>query len=373
MNPDKKLAFGLMRLPQTDPSDPTSIDDAQVCAMVDRFLGAGFTYFDTAAPYHGGASEEAFRRCVVERHPRDAYTVTDKLSLWMVERPEDLRPFFDAQLERLGVDYVDYYLLHAMDAARLERAEELGAFDVLAQLKADGLVRHVGFSFHDTADVLERILERHPEMEYVQLQLNYADWEDAEVQSRACHEVCEKHSKPVLVMEPVKGGLLANLPPDLEERLRAMGPERSVASWAIRFAASQPQVAMVLSGMSDEAQAADNLATMRDFQPLTVEEQAGLLDIAEEIRSRASIPCTACRYCVDGCPQKIRIPDYFKLVNRVAMFGEGSLPKARRDYAAQTQSAGKASDCVHCLQCEEHCPQHLPITELLEQVTEVLE
>lgn len=371
----KKLGFGLMRLPAVDEADKSKVDVERVCHLADRFLAEGFTYFDTAACYHSGNSEQAFRETVAKRYPREAYTITDKLSLFMLKEASEMPGFFEKQLENCGVEYFDYYLLHSLDEGAAKQAEEWGAFDFMLEKKAKGLVKHVGFSFHDKAEVLDKILTRHPEMEYVQLQLNYADWEDSEVQSRKCYEVCVKYGKPVLVMEPIKGGMLANVPAEAEALLKGARPEMSVASWAIRFAASQENVFMVLSGMSDEQQVEDNLSYMKDFAPLSDEEKDLVAKSAAIIKSKEKVPCTGCRYCTDGCPMKIAIPDYFKLLNRISMFGEGQLASAKSIYKDRTEKEGhgKASDCVGCRQCEEHCPQHLPITEYLEEVAKTFE
>ncbi len=372
----RKLGFGLMRLPLTDPADTAKIDFERVCRMVDRYLEAGFHYFDTAVPYHGnGNSEIAFRECVAKRFPRDAYTITDKLSFFIVSKAEELEDFFAGQLERCGVEYFDYYLFHAMNRERLELAERIGAFDFVEGKRAEGKIRHVGFSFHDTAAVLEEFLMRHPEMEYVQLQLNYADWDDPEVQSGKCYEVCRKFKKPVIVMEPVKGGLLANVPKEAKELLKRADPERSVASWAIRYAASLENVVMVLSGMSNEEQLADNISYMQDFRALSDSEREVIKRAAAIIKEKERIACTACRYCVDDCPKKIAIPDYFKLMNKISKFGDAQIPAAKSAYAQQAESAGigKASDCIKSGKCEAHCPQHLPIRRYLEDVAEVLE
>ncbi len=371
----KKLGFGLMRLPLLDTADTAKIDHETLNGMVDAFLKDGFTYFDTAAPYHNTCSETAFRECVAKRYPRDAYTITDKLSLFMVSEADKLEGFFADQLARCGVDYFDYYLLHAMSRERVELAERIGAFDFVAEKKAQGKVRHIGFSFHDSADVLEELLTKHPEMEYVQLQINYIDWEDREIQSRACYEVCVKHGKPVIVMEPVKGGLLANIAPEAEALLRAQQPQLSTASWAVRFAASLDHVVMVLSGMSTPEQLADNTSYMRGFRPLAQPERDALDRAAQIIKSKESIACTACRYCVEGCPQGIAIPDYFKLMNELSKFGEASAGRARANYAHMVTQPGKgkASTCVQCGQCEGQCPQHLPIIELLQRTAAALE
>lgn len=372
---EKKLGFGLMRLPLLDANDTTKIDLEAVNGMVDRFLNAGFRHFDTAAPYHGGNfSELAFRECVAKRYPRDAYTLTDKLSFFIVQTAEALPGFFDGQLERCGVDYFDYYWLHAMNRQRLKLAEDIGAFDFLNEKKAQGKIVHVGFSFHDKAEVLDDILTRHPEMEYVQLQLNYLDWDDPEVQAGACYEVCRKHGKPVMVMEPVKGGLLSSLPRPAEALLKAADSDASPASWAIRFAASLDNVCMVLSGMSTPEQMADNLRFMSHFKPITAEEQALLKQVVDIIHAKTAVACTACRYCVDGCPQQIPIPDIFKYYNRVSKFGPGALPSAKQSYAQlAAQGHGLASACIGCGQCESKCPQNLPIIEHLKETVKLFE
>lgn len=373
---EKKLGFGLMRLPLLDAADSTKIDDKTMSAMVDRYLEAGFHYFDTAVPYHGGGNSEiAFRECVVKRYPRSAYTITDKLSFFIVQKAEELEEFFNGQLERCGVTYFDYYLLHAMNAEYLELAERIGAFDFVQRKKAEGKIKHIGFSFHDTAEVLEKILTRHPEMEYVQLQINYVDWENFEVQSRACYETAVRHGKKVLVMEPVKGGLLVNIPEEAKTIFQEAEPDMSIASWAVRFAASLPNVEMVLSGMSNMEQMKDNLSYMCDFKPLTEHEKDLIETVTDIIVSKESIACTGCRYCVDGCPKKISIPDYFKLMNDVSKFGEPQIARAKQYYKHYTeeQGLGKASDCIKCGKCEQHCPQHLTIRKYLEDTAAVLE
>lgn len=372
---DKKLAFGMMRLPLTDPADSTAIDYATVNAMVGSFMSKGFTHFDTAAPYHKMTSEIAFRECVAKRYPRESYTVTDKLTLGFVEKNEDLEPFFAGQLERCGVEYFDYYWLHAMSANRAEQMEAMGGFDFIREKKAQGRIRHIGMSFHDSAEALDKILTDHPELEYIQLQLNYLDWEDKEVQSQKCYEVCCKHGKPVMVMEPVKGGVLANLVPEAEELLKKADPNASCASWAIRFAASLDNVCMVLSGMSNPEQMEDNLSYMENLKPLTETEKALLAQVVEVIHSKATISCTACRYCVDGCPMGIAIPDYFALMNDLSKFGETRLGRNKQRYAHLTGEGGKglASVCVACGQCEGQCPQHLPIIEYLKDVATTFE
>lgn len=373
---EKKLGFGLMRLPLLDPEDTTKIDYEAMSAMADCYMEAGFNYFDTATPYHGGGNSEiAFRECVAKRYPRDSYTVTDKLSFFIVRKAEELEDFFEGQLERCGVAYFDYYLLHAMNREYLELAERIGAFDFVQKKKQEGKIRHIGFSFHDKVEVLEEFLTRHPEMEYVQLQINYVDWESADVQSRACYETAVRHGKKVLVMEPVKGGLLVNIPQEAKALLEEADPGKSVASWAVRFAASLPEVVMVLSGMSNMEQMEDNLSYMRDFKPLTEEEKQLIDRVTKIILSKENIPCTGCRYCVDGCPQKIAIPDYFKLMNDISKFGELQIARAKQQYGQYTgdMKLGKASACIKCGRCEQHCPQHLPIKRYLEDTAAMLE
>jgi predicted aldo/keto reductase-like oxidoreductase len=370
----KKLGFGIMRLPLTDPSDTTKIDYEAFCQMADRFISQGFSYFDTATPYHGKEfSELAFRECVAKRFPRNDYTITDKLSFSLLQEGDSLEDFFTGQLARCGVEFFDYYLLHAMNRNYLEMAERMGAFEFVARKKAEGKIRHIGFSFHDSAEVLEGILEKHPEMEYVQLQINYADWEDPEVQSRNCYEVCVKHKKPVIVMEPVKGGLLANLPEDAENLLRKANPGMSAASWAVRYAASLENVVMVLSGMSSEAQMEDNISYMKELKPLTESEQETLTQALTAIRAKKSVACTNCRYCVDGCPKQIPIPDYFKLLNGVSQFGDARFPAAKESYDRQAEKSGRASHCIQCGQCETQCPQHLPVIRHLQEAAKMFE
>lgn len=369
----KKLGFGLMRLPQLDPDDYSSVDIETVKKMADAFLAKGFSYFDTAAPYHQGNSEIAFREAVAKRYPHSAYTITDKLSLFMVKKPEDMPGFFAAQLERLGVEYVDYYWLHGLGEPSYRQAEAFGAFEFVQKLKEEGKVKHIGFSFHDKAELLDEILTKHPEMEYVQIQLNYLDWEDATIQSRLCYEVAAKHHKPVIVMEPMKGGSLVNIPEEAKKLFHAHHPDLSIASWAIRFAATPKNVMMVLSGMSNEEQLEDNMGYMEQFHPLDDIEQGIIHKATEIIKKAIAIPCTACRYCIDECPQKIAIPDYFAIYNNLKRFGGPQGMVARTYYGNLTQTHGKASDCIKCGKCEKRCPQHLPIRAYLEDVAESLE
>ncbi len=369
----KKLGFGLMRLPQLDGDDYGSVDIETVKKMADAFMENGFTYFDTAAPYHRGNSEVAFREAVVKRYPRSSYTITDKLSLFMIQKEEDMQGFFEAQLERLGLDYIDYYWLHGLGGPSYGQAERMRAFEFVQQKKKEGKVKHIGLSFHDKAELLDEILTKHPEMEYVQIQLNYLDWEDPTVESRKCYEVAVKHQKPVIVMEPIKGGSLVNIPDEARELYQKQNPELSVASWAIRFAASPSNVMMVLSGMSNEEQMEDNISYMKEFRPLNEDEQKAVEKAAGIIKAAIAVPCTACRYCVDDCPKKIAIPDYFSIYNNLKRFGGPQGMVARTYYGNLTQTHGKASDCIKCGKCEKRCPQHLTIRKYLEDVAGALE
>ncbi|MBE6714311.1 MAG: 4Fe-4S dicluster domain-containing protein [Ruminococcaceae bacterium] len=369
----KKLAFGLMRLPLCDPNDNKSIDIEKTKEMVDEFMGHGFTYFDTAAPYHGGMSENAFRLAVAERYPRESYTVTDKLSLFAIGTKEEMPAFFDRQFEKLGVEYIDYYLVHALGRDAYAKAKDFGAFDFVRQKKAEGKICHIGFSFHDSAEMLETILTEQPDMEFVQLQINYLDWLDDGVQAKKCYEVARRYGKEVLIMEPVKGGALASLSEKSEKVLKEYDPSFSVASWAVRFCASLDGVFAVLSGMSNIEQMRDNISYMEDFTPLTEDEMRMMTDLGVAVRNDIAIPCTACRYCTDGCPQKIAIPDYFNLYNSYHRFGSVYNVHLGNRYKKIAESNGKCSDCIECGLCEEHCPQHLPIRDLLRRVAGELE
>ena len=367
----KKLGFGAMRLPLKDAGDPTSIDLEQLSRMVDTFLARGFTYFDTAYMYHQYASETALRQALVERHPRESFTLADKLPLSHLKERADMARIFDEQLQKCGVTYFDYYLLHNINSTNITLIDELDAFAFVAEKKAQGQVKKIGFSYHDNAQLLDDLLQAHPETEFVQLQLNYLDWDNANIQSRLCYEVCQKHGKPVVVMEPIKGGTLAVIPADGEKRLRAYAPQASPASWAVRYAASLEGVMMVLSGMSDYAQLDDNTSYMQDFQPLNDDERAIIHEVTDLINQSTAIGCTACQYCVEGCPQHIPIPNYFALYNQYQQFGQQS--NSLFYYSNYAGRHGKASDCLACGQCESHCPQHLPIIEHLRQVADVFE
>ena len=345
----KNFGFGMMRLPMIG----EEVDMETTCKMVDAFLAAGFNYFDTAHPYIQGKSEEAVKQCLTDRYPRESYVLADKLSGGF-EKEEEIRPLIDLMLQKCGVEYFDFFLMHAMSATRFEKYRDAHAFEIALEAKAEGKLRHVGMSFHDTAEVLDRILTAWPEIEFVQLQFNYLDYEDPKVQSRLCYEVCQKHGKPVMVMEPVRGGALVNLPGEALELL----PDGSPASYALRFAAGFPLIAMVLSGMSDEAQVADNLATMSACKPLTEAEHQNLVKVRTMYQAQHKVPCTGCAYCVEGCPAGIPIPDIFSLLNK-------KLAEEEFEEGAYAAFDVKADACVGCGACESVCPQKLEIRQLL--------
>ena len=367
----KKLGFGCMRLPII--GDKTeNIDFDTFSKMVDTFMGQGFIYFDTAYPYHNEKSEEAVRKCLVERYPRDSFLLADKMPVWLVKTNEDYQKIFDTQLERTGATYFDFYLLHALNKERFDFLQETGGFEFGTKMKAEGKVKNFGFSFHDSAEVLDEILTAHPEVDFVQLQINYFDWNSINVQSGDCYAVAEKHNVPIIVMEPVKGGTLANLIGKPAELLQELNPEASYASYAIRFVASLPNVMMVLSGMSTMEQMLDNTSYMKDFVPLTSKEKDVIKKVTSALEEMKSIRCTSCQYCVKGCPKQIRIPSIFTVYNMSMQFG--ITDSIRRQYREVTgEERGKASDCIACGKCEQQCPQHLPIRELLKEVASSLE
>ncbi|MBQ9825353.1 MAG: aldo/keto reductase [Solobacterium sp.] len=356
-----KLGFGLMRLPRLEDG---TIDVPQVSDMVDAFIEAGGTYFDTAFAYQG--SEEAIRKALVERYPRDSYTLASKLIIQpgSTMSVEEAKQETMTSLERSGAGYFDYYLVHAIQRGNWQLYEDYGIWDYVKELKEKGLIKHYGFSFHADPQLLVQLLERHPDAEFVQLQINYADWENPGVASRENWEICKKYGKPVTVMEPVKGGILADPIDTVKEILKAANPDASYASWALRFVAGKDNILAVLSGMSSIEQMKDNLSFMKDFKPLDEEEQKVIAKAQEALDNDKSIPCTACHYCTKGCPMSIPIPEIFNVENRKKGSPEF---RVKREYTIVTADKGKASDCIQCGQCEAACPQHLPIISLLEQ------
>ncbi len=360
-----KLGFGLMRLPEKD----GAIDLTEVCQMADAYLAAGLNYFDTAYVYHGGNSEKIVKEALVKRHPRDSFMVATKLPAWCMKQEADRDRIFNEQLERCGVDYFDFYLLHSVeDGGNGGVYERLDCYNWALQKKAEGKIRHFGFSFHGSPEYLERTLDAHPEVEFVQIQLNYADWENPVVRSGRLYEILRGRGIPMIIMEPVKGGTLAKLTPELEAKYRAVRPESSIASWALRFVASLPGVMTVLSGMSTPEQMADNIATFTHFEPMTDAERAVVDEVRAIMLNVEQIGCTACRYCTDGCPMNIAIPDVFRAVNTMKLYNEEFRPKSFYG-GLIARGHGRAADCVACGQCEGVCPQHLPIIELLKDAS----
>lgn len=366
----KKLGFGFMRLPllPKEGEGPAPIDLEQCKKMVDLFMAEGFCYFDTAKGYLDGRSEGALRECLTDRYPRESYILADKLTAALFKTEEDIRPYFENQLQTLGVTYFDNYLLHAVTDATHKKYERCHAYEILKELKAEGKIRRLGMSYHDSAAFLDKFLAEHPEIEFVQIQLNYADWDDASIQSGDVYEVCVKYNKPVIVMEPCKGGNLINLPPEAAAIFEKLGG--SPASYAIRYAASHPQVEMVLSGMSNLEQLTDNIGFMKDFEPLNAAEQAAVEKVRQILKDQHGIKCTACRYCEPGCPKNIPIPDLFACYNKKQLFKDWN---ADFYYGISIRHRGKASDCIACGKCEEACPQHLPVRELLKDVAAIFE
>ena len=362
-----KLGFGLMRLPMND----GEVDLELLKSMIDLYMENGFTYFDTAYPYVNGKSEKIVKDLITKRFPRDTYQLATKMPVWLCKKTEDFQPLFDEQLERTGAQYFDYYLLHALDRERMVIMDEIGGWDFLKQIKDQGLVKHIGFSFHDTADILDQILTSHPETEFVQLQINYVDWEDDKVQSRLCYEVAMKHNVPVIIMEPVKGGNLAGMTPSIQEMFKEAQPDLSIASWAFRYAGSKDKLVTVLSGMSNMEQLEDNIKCMSDFKPLSTSEEKVIADVIDELSKVETIPCTDCKYCVEDCPVNINIPGILATFNTYKTYGDLENIKSR--YSWLIKNNGKASECIACGLCEGHCPQHIQIIDSLAKFAEIVE
>ena len=364
---NSKLGFGLMRLPK-DKQGQIKLDEVQ--RMVDSYMERGFNYFDTAYVYEG--SEEAIRQTLVEKYPRDVYTLADKLPAWKLTCQEDVERIFQESLNRTGVDYFDFYLLHSVEKSHYPTYEKYQCFDFIQEMKKQGKIKYMGFSFHDDADFLDKVLTEHPEIDFVQLQLNYLDWENGVIQSRRNYEVARKHHKPIVVMEPVKGGTLASFSDDIEKIYKDYAPQKSIASWALRYVASLEGVMTILSGMSNAQQMNDNLDTMTHFEKINNEEAKLIKQVTDQVLSYPTIPCTKCRYCTPGCPMHIQIPDLFTAYNSAKMYGENRRYQTYyKDHSTGDYQPAKA--CIACGQCESVCPQHLEIISLLKEVSEVFD
>ena len=363
----KKLGFGLMRLPQKD----GKIDVEQTKVMVDKFLDAGFTYFDTAWAYAG--SEDAIRQALVERYPRDKFQLATKNAAWInCKTREEAIAQFDTSLKQTGAGYFDFYLLHNLGESRTKAFDDFDMWSWIQEMKAEGKIKHIGFSFHSTPEELEEILNKHPEMEFVQLQINYADWENPAIKSRECYEVARKHGKPVIIMEPVKGGMLANPPEQVQKVFKEADPNASVASWAIKFAASLEGVITVLSGMSNIEQMEDNISYMKDFTKLSDKEEETINKAQEILKSIPLIPCTTCNYCAKVCPMHIGISGSFTAMNYLTLYNDMAAAKHQEEWLVGGHGLKKTSECIKCGRCEQACPQHIQIRKELEKVAEKL-
>ena len=371
----KKLAFGMMRLPLLDENDESSVDFEQVNKMADLFLEKGFTFFDTAYPYHFGNCEVAFRKAVVERYPRDSYVIADKLPLFSITSEDQLEPIFSEQLERTGVEYFDYYLLHNVSGFSEPGFLDVDSFGFANKKKEEGKIKHLGLSTHGNAEYLDNILTMHPEMEFVLLQINYLDWESDGIQSRKCYEVACKHNKPVLVMEPLKGGFLADVPPEAEKLMKDYNPDASIVSWALRFVASLDNVCMVLTGASSFEQLEQNIEDFENFTPLNDEEYEILEKVRDIINSNIAVDCTKCKYCLDACPEEINIPKIFDLYNNEKILDPAPWTPVGNAYLnySKLPGVGIASDCTECEMCVEECPQHIDIPKVMKDVAKTFE
>ncbi|MBO4591988.1 MAG: aldo/keto reductase [Eubacterium sp.] len=363
-----KLGFGMMRLPEKD----GEIDIEHVKRMVDKYMEMEMNYFDTAYIYHGGKSESAVGEALVKRYPRESFKLATKLPAWEIKEESDIERIFNEQCERACVDYFDLYLLHSIeDGNNIETYEKYDCFSWGLKKKAEGKIKHFGFSFHGSPELLERVLDEHPEVEFVQIQLNYLDRTNPVVRSEELYNILHDRNIPIIVMEPIRGGMLASLAPEQEAKFKAIRPDKSIASWALRYVGSLPGVMTILSGMSTEEQMDDNISTFTSFEPLSQEEMSAINEVTEDILSIPQIGCTACKYCTPGCPMQISIPDVFRTVNTLRRYPDDW--RAKNFYSGLITRSGKAADCISCGQCEGVCPQHLPIIELLKEASGILD
>lgn len=365
----KKLGFGLMRLPQTDMDDPSAVDMEKAKELVDRFIENGFSYFDSAYVYHGGMSENIFGELVASRYPREVYKIATKMPVFLIKEEDEFEKIFEEQLGRCRVDYFDYYFLHSLDEEVYDTELCKKSFDFIKKKHTEGKIKHLCFSFHDNAQVLDRILSEHEEIEMVLLQINYLDWEDENVQSKLCYDVCRRYGKKIAVMEPLKGGALANIPKEAKKIFEEKDAGRSCASWGIRFAESLEGVEVVLSGMGSMEQLEENMRITDNVQLFDENDKAAVKKAADIIRASIAVPCTSCRYCADGCPAGINIPEYFSVYNKQSQFG--LMSSYREKFKSISEKGGKLSDCIACGQCEAHCPQHLDIIKELKKVESI--
>lgn len=373
MKMTKKLGFGCMRLPLLNENDQQSVDTEQLDKMVDLFLKEGFTYFDTAYMYHDFTSENFVRKSLVERHPRESFIFADKMPIMHLEKQEDVERIFNEQLKKCGVEYFDNYLIHNVCTAFIGPCTEYGCYEFVKKMKAEGKIRRMGFSFHDTPEMLEDYLKNHPDFDFIQLQINYLDWDNGSIQSRRCYDIARKYNLPVYVMEPVRGGALADVPARASEMFRKADPGMSDASWAIRFAASLEGVEMVLSGMSEMYQLEDNISFMKDFKPLTDKETEMVFEAGDIVTGAMAIPCTSCQYCVKGCPQELPIHRFFSLYNTEKRTESKLFSVQLLYYDSLITKYKKASRCIECGKCEEVCPQHINIIDMLKEVSKTFE
>lgn len=370
----KNMGFGMMRLPLTDKDDFKSVDQEQVNKMVDTFMEAGFNYFDTAYPYHDGVSEVAFRKAVVERYPRDSFVVADKLPLFLITKYEELEPIFTEQLERTGLEYFDYYLLHNVSGFSEAGFVGVNSFEFALKKKEEGKIKHLGFSTHANAEYIENIIKQHPELEFIQLQINYLDWENEGVESRKCYEVAKKYDLPIIIMEPLKGGFLVDVPDEAAKMMEDFNGEKPM-SWALRYVASLDGVFMVLSGASTIEQMEENIKIMDDFKSITSEEKEIISDVVDIINSQITVSCTKCNYCVNSCPQHINIPKLFDLYNNQKIENNVGFTAVGNAYVnySKIEGNGLASDCIACGLCVKECPQHINIPEVMKDVKKEFE